>query len=208
MLTTFIMTMRGTPYYYNGDELGMTNAGFASIEDYKDMPTLNEYRHQKAIGGDLNKFMQRIKFESRDNGRTPFPWDNTSHAGFTTGTPWLKVNSNYKDINYIIQDKNTESVLNYFRKVVKLRKENKALIYGKYTLLDRNNTKVYAYTREYVGQKILVVLNFSSTNAAVNTGYNMVDAKVLLSNYSTLKANKYSTGQILLKPYEAIIFQL
>ncbi len=208
MLTTFIMTMRGTPYYYNGDELGMTNAGFASIEDYKDMPTLNEYRHQKAIGGDLKKFIKRIHFESRDNGRTPFQWDDTNQAGFTNGTPWLKVNPNYKDINYSIQDKDPESVLNYYRKVVKLRKENRALVYGKYTLIDKKNTKIYAYSREYMGQKMLIVLNFSSTNATVNTGLNLIDAKTVLTNYSSLRSNRYSTMQIMLRPYEAIIFQL
>ena len=208
MLTTFIMTMRGTPYYYNGDELGMTNAEFASIEDYKDMPTLNEYKHQKEIGGDLNKFMQKIKFECRDNGRTPFQWDNTQHAGFTSGTPWLKVNPNYKEINFTMQDNNPESVLNYFRKIVKLRKENKVLVYGKYALIDKNNTKVYAYTREYMGQKMLIALNFTATTAMVNTSYNLGNAKTVLTNYLTYKVNSNAIKQIKLRPFEAVILQL
>src|SRR4029079_3485041 len=142
---TFILSMRGTPYYYNGDELAMTNAGFDKIEDYKDMPTLNEYQHQKNIGGDMKKFMEDIKFGCRDNGRTPMQWDSSAHAGFTTGSPWLKVNQNYLSINVAAQEKDPSSCLNYFRKMVKLRKENLALVYGKYALLDKNNPNVYAY---------------------------------------------------------------
>ncbi len=141
MLATFIMSMRGTPYYYNGDELGMTNAGFDKIEDYRDMPTLNEYHHQKNIGGDIEKFMRRIKFECRDNGRTPFQWDHTTNAGFTSGTPWIKVNPNYNEINYAAQENNPNSVLNYFRKIVKFRKNNLVLVYGKYKLLDKTTQR-------------------------------------------------------------------
>ena len=152
MLTTFILSMRGTAYYYYGDELGMTNAGFDKIEDYKDMPTLNEYQNQKNIGGDLNKFMQRIKFESRDNGRTPFQWD-TAQCGLYHRQPWLKVNPNYETLNAAAQENDPNSCLNYFRSLVKMRKDNPALVYGKYTLLDKNNPAVYAYTREE-GSKI------------------------------------------------------
>src|SRR5450432_4130768 len=135
MLSTFIITMRGTPYYYNGDELGMTNAGFDKIEDYRDMPTLNEYRHQKSVGGDIKKFMKRIKFECRDNGRTPFQWDSTINAGFTSGTPWIKVNPNYTTINAAAQESDPHSCLNYFRSLVKLRNNNiPILVYGNYIL--------------------------------------------------------------------------
>jgi oligo-1,6-glucosidase len=183
MLTTFILSMRGTAYYYNGDELGMTNAGFDKIEDYKDMPTLNEYQNRKNKGGDLNKFMQRIKFESRDNGRTPFQWNATAHAGFTTGTPWIKVNPNYKTLNAAAQEKDPNSCLNYFRRLVKLRKANPLMVYGKYTLLDKNNPKVYAYTREDQGQKLLVLLNFSSSKATADIELNTGNAKLLLTNY-------------------------
>jgi oligo-1,6-glucosidase len=207
MLTTFIMTMRGTPYYYNGDELGMTNAGFTKIEDYRDMPTLNEYQHQKNIGGDLQKFMGRIKFGSRDNGRTPFQWNSTTNAGFTTGTPWIKVNSNYKTINAEAEEKDPNSVLNYFKKVVRLRKQNPTLVYGKYTLLDKNNPNVYAYTREGEGKKMLIVLNFTSKNAQCNPGINTSKAKMLLSNYKTAQI-KNTGANIILRPYEAIVFSL
>ena len=147
MLSTFIMTMRGTPYYYNGDELGMTNAGFKSITDFRDVATLNEYQHQKNSGGDLQKFLKRKQFESRDNGRTPFQWNATPGAGFTTGKPWIQVATTYQTINVAAQEKDPASCLNYFRKLVKLRTENPSiLVYGKYTLLDKANAKVYAYT--------------------------------------------------------------
>jgi oligo-1,6-glucosidase len=199
--------MRGTAYYYNGDELGMTNAGFDKIEDYKDMPTLNEYQNQKNSGGDLNKFMQRIKFESRDNGRTPFQWNATTHAGFTTGIPWIKVNPNYKTLNAAAQEKDPNSCLNYFRNMVKLRKANPALVYGKYTLLDKNNPAVYAYTREEAGRKLLIVLNFSSTSSEANLGINVVNAKLLLNNYKDAPVNNISQSVIRLRPYEALIYQ-
>jgi oligo-1,6-glucosidase len=208
MIATFIMTMRGTPYYYNGDELGMTNAGFDKIEDYRDMQTLNEYNHQKNIGGDLQKFMDEIKFACRDNGRTPFQWDATENAGFTTGTPWIKVNANYKTINAAAQENNPNSCLNYFRKLVKLRKNNLTLVYGKYILLNKKNPKVYAYIREDEEAKILVLLNFSPSDAQTDIGVSIANAKLLLSNYSDTPLNNKEKRQIRLRPYEAIIYKL
>ncbi len=208
LLSTFIMTMRGTPYYYNGDELGMTNAGFTNISDYKDMPTLNEYQHQKSIGGDLDKFMRRIQFECRDNGRTPFQWDKTKNAGFSTGTPWLKVNPNYEAINEATQDKDPNSCLNYFRKLTELRKTNLALVYGKYALVDKNNSKVYAFIRESDVEKLLIILNFSDSNSEVDTQLNLSAAKLLLSNYMDALAGNEVKGHITLRPYEAIIYKL
>jgi len=202
MLATFIMTMRGTPYYYNGDELGMTNAGFTKIEDYRDMPTLNEYRHLKSAGGDIAKFLKEKQFTDRDNGRTPFQWDSTANAGFTTGTPWIEVNKNYKTINEAAEENDSNSVLNYFRKIVNLRKENPVLVYGKYTLLDKGNGDVYAYKRELDGKKFLILLNFKSKPAAFNTGIDISKAKLLLDNYS-----KPSAGNIL-QPYEAAVWEL
>jgi oligo-1,6-glucosidase len=203
MITTFIMTMRGTPYYYNGDELGMTNAGFTSISDYRDMPTLNEYQNQKNTGGDIEKFIETIKNNSRDNGRTPFQWNDSVNAGFSTGTPWIKVNPNYSTINASAEEKDPNSVLNYFRGIVKLRKENPFLIYGTYTLLDKNSPDVYVYTRELGGNKmLLVLLNFKSTVASVNTGIDYSQAKILISNY----ASHLPSGK--LQPYEAVIYEL
>ncbi len=202
MLNTFLLTMRGTPYVYNGDELGMTNAGFTKIEDYNDIALRNEYQHLKNTGGNLNEFLKRAQKENRDNGRTPFPWNSSANAGFTTGTSWLKINPNYKTINAAQEEKDPNSCLNYFRKVVKLRKDNLVLVYGKYTLLDKNNPNVYAYTRELNGKKLLVLLNFKSKASTVNTGIDISKVKVLLGNYPSPSTN--ST----LQPYEAVVYQL
>lgn len=202
MLNTFILSMRGTPYCYNGDELGMSNAYFDKIEDYNDVATLNEYQHQKNIGGDLKKFMQNVMFSCRDNGRTPFQWDSTANAGFTTGKPWLKVNPNYTSINVAAEEKDANSCLNYFRKLTPLRKDNPVLVYGKYTLVDKDNPSVYAYTRELDGKKMLVLLNFTSKEANVKSGIDLNKAKILISNYNAASVSEN------LKPYEAVILQL
>ena len=161
LLTTFLMTMRATPYYYFGDELGMSNIKFDKIEDYKDIESINMYKQIQSKGGDLKEFLEAQKIGARDNGRTPFQWDATPNAGFTNGTAWIKINLNYKNINVGAEELDTNSCLNYFRKIVQLRKNNKVLVYGKYELLDKENPKVYAYTRGEGAEKVLVILNFS-----------------------------------------------
>jgi oligo-1,6-glucosidase len=202
MLTTFIFSMRGTPYYYYGDELGMSNIKFDNIEDYRDIATINMYKQVKNKGGDLKQFMEFQQRSSRDNGRTPFQWDNTKNAGFTTGTPWLKVNPDYTTVNAAAQEKDPASVLNYFRKMVRLRKENLALVYGSYEVIDPLNPNVYAYTREMDGKKLLVLLNFKSTPSTVNTSIDFSKAAVLVNNYpKPLRSTQ-------LRPYEAVIYRL
>ncbi|MFN2444441.1 MAG: alpha-glucosidase [Vicinamibacterales bacterium] len=202
MLTTFLLTMRGTPYYYAGDELCMSNIKFDSIADYRDIESINWYQQVKNKGGDVEEFLAAQKIAARDNGRTPFQWDQTANAGFTTGTPWLKVNPNYTTVNVVAQSNEADSCLSYFRKLVTLRKINPVLIYGKYTLLDQDNPDVYAYTRELEGRRILVLLNFRDKPAAVDTGFDVSKGKVLLRNYPAAPPN----GQ--LRPYEAAIYEL
>lgn len=203
MLTTFLLSMRGTPYYYNGDEIGMVNAKFNKIEDYRDIETIAEYEKIKIAGGDLKQFIEDQKTGgARDNGRTPFQWNSSKNGGFSTTEPWLKVNDNHTAVNAEAQEKDPNSVLNYFRKMTKLRKTNPVLVYGKYTLLDKENPNVYAYTRELDGKKVLVLLNFSSKNATAKTGINIKKSKVLINNYA--KASK--NGE--LRPYESVIYQL
>lgn len=202
MLSTFLLTMRATPYYYQGDELGMTNIKFDRIEDYQDIESRNWYEQIKNQNGDLKQFMESQKIAARDNGRTPFQWEASENAGFTTGKPWLKINPNYKTVNVAEEDKNPNSTLNYFRNLVQLRKKEPTLVYGKYTLLDKDNPNVYAYTRQLNGKKILVLLNFKPITAAVNTGLDLSKAKVLLGNYEQPTVG----GE--LKPYEALILEL
>jgi len=202
MLSTFLMTMRGTPYYYNGDELGMSNFGFDSIGQINDMPTRNEYQHLKETGGDLNAFMDRVKFGCRDNGRTPFQWDSTLFAGFSSNTPWLAANRNYTTVNAAQQEKDPNSVLNYFRKIVQLRKDNPVLVYGKYALLDKDNKGVYSFTRELNGKKLLIMLNFGKINDVAHTGLDLKDATLLISNYGDAS----HSGD--LRPFEAVVYEL
>ena len=204
MLTTFLMTMRATPYYYFGDELGMSNIKFDKIEDYRDIESLNMYIQVESKKGDLKKFLENQKITARDNGRTPFQWDNSANAGFTTGNPWLKVNPNYLTVNVAAQEKDENSVLNYFRRIVKLRKSEPVLVYGKYTLLDKNNPDVFSYTRELDGKRMLVLLNFKAKEAsAAVSGIDISKAKLLLINY--IDERKTS---LMLRPYEARIYEL
>ncbi|WP_317129762.1 glycoside hydrolase family 13 protein [Flavobacterium franklandianum] len=203
MLTTFLLTMGGTPYYYNGDEIGMINVKFNKIEDYRDIETLAEYEKVKIAGGDLKQFIEDQKTGgARDNGRTPFQWNTSKNGGFSLGEPWLKVNDNHIFLNAEAQEKDPNSNLNYFRKMTKLRKSNLALVYGKYTLLDVENPNVYSYTREFEGKKLLVMLNFTSKKATANIGINTANAKVLINNYPTVSKS------LELRPYEAVVLEL
>jgi oligo-1,6-glucosidase len=202
MLTTMIMSMRGTPYYYYGDEIGMNNIKFDKVEEYNDIELLTNYAQVKAKGGDLKRFLEGMKISSRDNGRTPMQWDSTFNGGFSMGKPWLKVNPNYVTVNTDAQEKDPNSILNYFRKMVQLRKSEQTLIYGDWKLVDADNPSVFAYTRELNGRKLLTLLNFKSVNAKANTGLDLSKAKVLIGNYATPSVS----GE--LKPYEAVILEL
>jgi oligo-1,6-glucosidase len=202
MLTTFLLSMRATPYYYFGDELGMSNAKFDRLEDYDDIELKTNYEQVKARGGDRKRFLEGMKISSRDNSRTPFQWDGSANAGFTRGKPWLKVNANYPTVNVAVEDKDPGSVLNYFRKLVRLRKENPVLIYGRYTLLDVSNPDTYAYTRELEGKRLLVLLNFKARSANVKTDLDLGRATVLVGNYPEPSRDG------ILRPYEAVILGL
>jgi oligo-1,6-glucosidase len=206
LLTTFLLTMRATPYYYNGDELGMNNIKFQNIEDYRDIETLNYYKKLQAEGGDLRYFLTGQKISARDNSRTPFQWNNTPNAGFTAGTPWLKVNPNYTTINAATEEKDPNSTLNYFRKMVRLRKALPELIYGKYELIDRQNPQIYAYTRTLNNKQILVVLNFSTATPTFDLpASGTPPLHVLMNNLRTVAIKK---NTITLQPWQALVLRL
>jgi oligo-1,6-glucosidase len=202
MLTTFILSMRGTPYYYYGDEIGMDNIKFDKVEDYNDIELRTNYAQVKAKGGDLKRFLEGMKISSRDNGRTPMQWDSTINAGFSIGNPWLKVNPNHKKVNVQNQENDPNSILNYFRKMVQLRKKEPILIYGDWQLVDINNPSVFAYKRSLNGKNILVLLNFKAKDTKVDlSGLDLSKAEVLISNQATPSV----FGQ--LKPYEAVVLK-
>ena len=205
MLNTFILSMRGTPYCYYGDELGMTNIGFDSIEQYQDIAAINGYKKVVSEGGDVDLFLKRLKFFSRDNGRTPMQWDDSANAGFTDGTPWLPVNPNYGTLNVAAQEGDPNSCLNYFRKMVKLRRENPVLVYGAYETLFREHPQVYAYTRTLGEEKMLVLLNFSAEAAELELPADLTTGEILIDNYETVSAEG---AKVSLQPYQAVIYRV
>ena len=206
LLNTFLLTMRGTPYCYNGDELGMTNIRFDRIDDYRDLAARNGYQLVKSQGGNLPAYLTSLKRFSRDNSRTPFQWDGTAHAGFSTGTPWLKVNPNYATINQAAEEKDPNSVLHHFRQAVRLRGQHPVLVYGRYELLDAANPHIYAYTRTQGTAKVLVVLNFSSQARqwALPAGLTLAAGAPWLNNYPTLKTG----SSLALQPWQAVVLPL
>ena len=203
MLNTFILSMRGTPYCYFGDELGMTNnPKLQNIEDYQDIAAINGYKKAKSQGEDMETFMQNLRFGSRDHGRTPMQWDASEHAGFTSGNPWLPLNPNYIDVNTEAELADENSVLNHFKKMTALRKESDVLIYGDYERLLPEHPQVYAYTRSLGDEQFLVMLNFSKEKVSVTLEE--------LGNFSELKINNYSNlnkkaNELQLEPYQAVI---
>ncbi|MBK7212480.1 MAG: alpha-glucosidase [Bacteroidales bacterium] len=202
MLTTFLLSMRATPFYYAGDEIAMSNIRFSNIDDYNDIATLNKYRKLEEEGGDEYTYLEEMKEFSRDNGRTPIQWDSSVNAGFTNGKPWLKVNPDHLEVNAEVQENDESSSLNYFRRMIQLRKDHKAMVYGKYTLLDKLNPAVYTYTRESEEEALLVLLNFSQKEAGFSLPFEFGDGILLINNYN----DDLKTGA--LRPYEARIIQL
>ncbi len=202
MLTTFIFTMRATPYWYYGDEIGMTNIRFDTIDDYNDLDTVFKYNHLLKTGGDTRAFIEEQKLLARDNSRTPMQWNNSTNAGFTTGKPWLKINHNCATINVEAQEKDDNSCLAYFRKMIAVRKSNPVLVYGKYMLLDKDNRDVYAYTRELGEKKMLILLNFTTKTVEANITMDLSKAKVVICNYNR------RVFDVILQPYEAVVYQL
>ncbi|UOQ76395.1 alpha-glucosidase [Hymenobacter sp. 5516J-16] len=205
LLNTFLLTMRGTPYCYNGDELGMTNIRFDNIADYRDVAALNGYQLVKSQGGSLPAYLQTMQRFSRDNSRTPFQWNASTNAGFTTGTPWIKINPSYTTVNQAAQEKQPDSVLNHFRQATEMRQQHPVLVYGQYQLLDAANPHIYAYTRTLGPERVLIVLNFSDTprNWPLPAGLKP-SGKPWLNNYPTLPTG----STFALQPWQAVVVKL
>ena len=202
-IATCLHMMQGTPYVYQGEELGMTNTVFNSVDDFRDLESINAYRElvESGLYTDEDMF-PKIAHKSRDNARTPMQWDASENAGFTTGTPWIAVNPNYKKINVADQLKREDSVFHYYQKLIRLRKENEIIVYGNYELLLPEDENIFAYVRTLDNQKLLVVCNFSKSEQKFDfSGYE--NAKVLISNY-----NRDAGEDGILKPYEATVLLL
>jgi len=209
MLATYLHTLEGTPYIYQGEEIGMTNVYLENLNQYKDLEILNKWEEIKRTGTlTEEELLKGVHVNGRDNARTPMQWDESDNAGFTTGKPWLEVNPNYKKINVdeAIRDKN--SVFYYYKKLLTLRKEHLIMPYGAYKLILDDDEQIYAYTKTLQDEKWLIILNFGDTEVFFETPMDMqVDkARLILSNYA-VDENK-TIDKIMLKPYEARIYTL
>jgi oligo-1,6-glucosidase len=209
MLGTFLHFMQGTPYIYQGEELGMTNVAFASIEDYRDIAARNQYRELvEEQGMDPQAVVALLHKTSRDNARTPVQWDDSPNAGFTTGTPWIGVNPNYTEINAAQALADPNSIFHYYQQLIRLRHANPVMVYGSYDLLLPDDTEIYAYTRTLDADRLLVILNFSA-NAPVfhlPEGIPVDNPELLIANYPV--EAPVDIRQVTLRPYEARVYRL
>ncbi len=209
LLQTFLLTMRGTPYFYQGDEIGMSNVRFTDIDDYKDINTINRYENIKKNGGDLIAFMESEKHAARENARTPMHWDASQHGGFTTGEPWIRLNPNYASgVNVASQEVEEYSILHYFRKITTVRKSNLALVYGDYECLHPEHEEVYAYTRTLGGECFLILLNFSDVTVTYSLpSHIQYNRKTkIISNDLILDDQTYK--EFMLGAWQAVVYKL
>ena len=206
MLATLIHTFKGTPYIYQGEEIGMTNICFDDIKKYRDIETINYY-NEKIKNEDEKSLIERIKITSRDNARTPMQWDNNLNGGFSKATPWIDVNPNYKQINVKESLEDSNSIFNYYKELIKLRHNNDTIVYGDVKLIYPENESIFAYTRNLEDEQLMVVLNFyeNEIDFKVPDNIDINKLEVILSNYSD-KVIENET--IKLRPYEAIVYKV
>ncbi|HEY4390390.1 MAG TPA: alpha-glucosidase [Paenibacillus sp.] len=208
MLGTLLHTMQGTPFIYQGEELGMTNVKFATIEEYQDIETHNMFNEHREAGRSVEDIMASIYSKGRDNARTPMQWDTTEHGGFTTGTPWLVVNPNYKQINAEEAVADPDSIFHYYRRLIELRKQHEVLVYGKYELLLEDHKHIYAYTRTLGDERLLVILNFFADPVTFELPKSVTyrSYERLTGNYELPEGTRLE--QMELRPYEAQVLRL
>lgn len=206
MLATCIHMMQGTPYVYQGEELGMTNCPFNTLENFRDLESINAF-HELTEQGKMTEeeMMAAIGYKGRDNARTPMQWDDSANAGFSgaDATPWIMVNPNYTKINAKDQVSREDSVFKYYQKLIKLRHESDLIVYGTYDLILDDDKDIYAYIRTLGDEKLIVYCNFSENTREVELPEEFTDGKILISNYNDAKVSE----KITLRPYEAIVIQ-
>ena len=202
MLATCLHMMQGTPYVYQGEELGMTNVYFDKLEDYRDIESINFFTELTESGLMTPEYMMKcLMLRSRDNARTPMQWDDSEQAGFTDGESWIKVNPNYKEINAAQQLKDPNSIFHSYQKLISLRKEKDIIVYGEFEPLYRDDEQIFAYTRKLDQEKLLTVCNFSERNAEMEIPEEFKGAECLITNLD----RTVFEGKIVLKPYEAFV---
>lgn len=199
MLAILLHGMQGTPYIYQGEELGMTNAVY-EIEEYRDIETLNLYRERLEKGYKEENIMDSIHAKSRDNARTPMQWNDGENAGFTDGKPWMKVNPNYKEINAAQQVGDTDSIFGCYKELIRLRKNHPVFIDGDFRMLLNDNENIFAYAREDAGSRLLVICNFYEKTVSCLLDEDELSGKLLISNY------KDADQTMILRPYEARMY--
>ena len=202
MLATCLHMMQGTPYVYQGEELGMTNVYFDKLEDYRDIESINFFTELTEAGLMTPEYMMKcLMLRSRDNARTPMQWDDSAQAGFTDGESWIKVNPNYKEINAAQQLEDPNSIFYYYQKLIRLRKEKDIIVYGGFEPLYRDDEQIFAYIRRQEQEKLLTVCNFSDKNAEMEIPEEFKGAECLITNLD----RTVFEGRIVLKPYEAFV---
>lgn len=195
---------QGTPFIYQGQEIGMTNYPFDSIETFNDVAVKNEYNIVKTQGGDVNALLNKYKMENRDNSRTPMQWDQSTNGGFTNGTPWFPVNPNYKTINVEQQIHDPQSILQFYKDLIQLKKSDEIYTYGQFNLVDEDNPNLFAYTRTLNNKKVLVVGNLTDQVSKLNVPY-------LIENEQQVMLHNYSSHVIdfdKIQPYEAFVIKV
>ncbi|WP_462406235.1 glycoside hydrolase family 13 protein [Gracilibacillus sp. Marseille-QA3620] len=207
MLATCLHFMQGTPYIYQGEEIGMTNVQFPSIEDYRDIETINMYNERIAKGFDQVELMKGIHAKSRDNARTPMQWDETENAGFTDGTPWIGVNPNYHEINakQAMEDKN--SIFYYYKELIAMRKRLPIMVEGSFELIHEDSTSLFAYLRHYENETLLVLNNFTADELTVEWPGSLrgLKGERLIGNYEDIESRS-ADGETNLRPWESIVY--
>ena len=202
MLATCLHMLQGTPYIYQGEELGMTNYPFQNPDDFRDIESINAYQEWCADGVvSHDAFWPCLTFKSRDNARTPMQWDDSAQAGFTAGTPWIAVNPNYREINAKAEMADPDSVFHYYKKLIALRKQNPIMVYGKYESLLPDSEELFAYTRAYQEEKLLVVCSFCDHETVFTIPDEFLGTPCLISNTE----REYQGREITLKAYEAFV---
>lgn len=208
MIATCLHMMQGTPYIYQGEEIGMTNVKFNDINDYRDIETLNAYRDLTPDSLTHEEIFKGIHERGRDNARTPVQWDSSPNAGFTTGTPWINVNPNYETINAEAVLKDQDSIFHYYKKLIELRKQNEVVVYGTYDLLMEDDEQIFAFTRTLGDDQLLVICNFSDQHPAFTLPESVrySSQELLISNLNV--DENESIDELTLQPYEARVYRL